>query len=81
MTEREQIKQYIEMELLAEGVTVDWDDDLVMSGLVNSLGLMRLVTFVKQQLGVTIPPEDIILENFASINALAAYLDSQRAGA
>ena len=55
----------------AEGLADD--AELFSSGLINSLGVMDLVTLVEQELGRAIEPSDITLENFDTIASIAAY--------
>lgn len=78
MQHKETLKNFIENDLLMgmDNVQIGYDDDLLLSGLVNSLGVMRLVAFVKDELGVTIPPEDVTIEHFTTINALTEYLQA-----
>jgi acyl carrier protein len=47
------------------------DDDVFALGFVNSLFAMQLVMFVESQFDVTIGDEDLELDNFKSINAIA----------
>lgn len=67
------LKAFIEMELL-NGQSVEPDQDLLLSGLLDSLGVMALVAFIEEQRGDVLPPEDVTLENFASIDAMLTYL-------
>lgn len=53
-------------------------DDLLTSGLVDSLGVMRLVQFVEAELGIRVPPGDVTIENFVSAKAIAAYAVDRR---
>lgn len=50
------------------------DDDLLGSGLVDSLGVMRLVRFVEERYGVAVPPADVTIENFNTARTIASYL-------
>jgi acyl carrier protein len=50
------------------------DDDLLATGVLDSLGLMQLVLFLEERLGVKVPDEDVVIENFQSVSALTAYL-------
>ena len=50
------------------------DDDLLATGVLDSLGLMQLVLFIEERLGVKVPDEDVVIENFRSVSALTAYL-------
>lgn len=49
----------------------------MISGLVDSIGVMRLVGFIEKNLEITIPPKDVTLENFGNVNTIVSYLDSQ----
>ncbi|QIE47929.1 acyl carrier protein (plasmid) [Pseudohalocynthiibacter aestuariivivens] len=53
-------------------------DELLLSGLLDSLSVMRLVAFLEMEFGITIPPEDITVTNLASVDAMAAYLARER---
>lgn len=71
----EEIRQYIRGELLLDDTAVIEDDqDLLLSETLDSLSVTRLVQHLESELGVTIPPEDVTLENFQSLNAIHAYL-------
>ena len=77
----QQLLDFINQEILADqaGVEVTADDELLVEGYIDSLGVMRLVGFIEEQLGLTVPPQDITIENFGSVSMLAAYLQ-QRGG-
>jgi acyl carrier protein len=80
MDSRNILKSFIETDLLGgQAAQVGYDDDLLLSGLVNSLGVMRLVAFAQERFGVTIPAEDVIIEHFQTIDALAGYLRARSA--
>jgi len=44
------------------------------SGIIDSLGILQLVTFIEERFGVQVPDEDVVYENFHSVKALADYL-------
>ena len=74
-TIKSRLKQFIQQELLAgRAPALGDDDELLLSGLVDSLGAVRLITHIETDLGVKIPAEDVIIENFQTINAMASYL-------
>ena len=53
------------------------DENLLEDSLVDSLGIMRLITFIEQRFGFAVPAEDVVIENFMSINAIVDYLIPQ----
>ncbi len=72
----EALLNYIQTSLLG-GKQITADENLLLSGLVDSLGVMSLVLFIETSLDKPIPMEDVILENFASVDAIVAYLENQ----
>lgn len=77
MNTRDILKDYIEKELVTHSaVNLGYDDDLLLSGLLNSLGVMRLVAFAEKQFERSIPPEDITIDHFATIEAIATYIET-----
>ncbi len=72
---REPLRHFIEEELLADGAPLDSDDNLLADGMIDSLGAVRLIAFVEERFGFEIPPEDLLPENFRTVNRLAEYLE------
>ena len=77
-----QIKGFIESELLRGGVRsgVEIDEDLIESGVIDSMGIQKLLAFLENRWGVQIPDEDVIPEHFESVMAVAAYLGTKTPG-
>lgn len=73
------IKHYIVDQLVVEpaGLDLKDDDDLLLSNLLDSLGVMRLVEYLEGLTDMKIPPEDITIENFQSVNKIAEYLSGR----
>jgi len=71
-----EIRKFITENMLfsAEGFNYDDSDSLLEAGIVDSIGVMELVTFVDQTYKITVPPEDISPDNFDSISRLANYI-------
>lgn len=51
-------------------VAVGPDTDIIAEGLVDSLGIFRLISFVEETFPVTIAPDEVLLENFQTPRAL-----------
>ncbi len=73
---KEIITAYINEEILggAQAVEVNAEDDLLGSGLLDSLGMMALVAFIEQRFNTKIPPQDMTIENFQTIQSISNYL-------
>jgi acyl carrier protein len=74
---------FVKRELLGPGIPVSLDEDLLSGGLLDSLGALRLATFVEEEFQITVQPSDFVIENFRSVAALAEYVrrSSGREGA
>ena len=70
------LRGYIEPTLLA-GRPVGDEEDLLLSGLLDSLAVMSLVAFVEERFALKVPFDDVLIENFESISALAAYVEGR----
>ncbi len=72
----DKIQAYINDEILADqgGVEVAVDDELLAEGLIDSLGVMRLIAYIDDAFGITVPPQDVTIENFRSVAVIARYL-------
>ncbi|HEV2104356.1 MAG TPA: acyl carrier protein [Candidatus Eisenbacteria bacterium] len=55
------------------------DDSLLARGLLDSLSILKTVTFCEEQFGITIPDEEVLPDHFESVRAIAALVDRQRA--
>ena len=56
------------------GRVVRDDEDVFASGYVNSMFGMQLVQFVETAFGVVVENEDLELDNFRSVDAVAALV-------
>ena len=54
------------------------DTDLLVSGLLDSLAVMRLVGFLETELNISVPPEDVTIENFRTAEVIATYAQRQQ---
>jgi acyl carrier protein len=55
-------------------------DDIFQLGFVNSLFAMQLVAFIEREFNVAVNDEDLDIENFNSVDAMAGFIDRKRAG-
>jgi acyl carrier protein len=51
------------------------DEELLLSGRIDSLGIVRLIALIEEEFQIQIPPEDVIIENFMTLQAIASYLE------
>lgn len=53
------------------------EDDLLSSGLLDSMAMMRLIAFIEEETAIQVPPEDMTLDNFISVEAILIYLKTR----
>lgn len=73
------VKGYITAELLGDPTRALHDDDpLLLDGLIDSLGAVRLVAYLESNWEVSVPPQDVTVENFGTVADIAAYVSSRK---
>lgn len=72
---RQQLTAFIVDEVATSDEPVAGDTDLLLSGLVDSLGVVLISDWIQEQLAIDIDPVDIVLENFQTIDAMVAYVE------
>ena len=55
------------------------DDSLLAKGLLDSMSILKTVTFCEEQFGITIPDEDVLPDNFESVKAIAQLVEKVKA--
>jgi acyl carrier protein len=75
---QERIARFIDSEL-TDGAALNVDP--LASGMLDSLALEGLIAWIEEKLKVPVRDEDLVPENFASVGALAAFVDARRRGA
>jgi acyl carrier protein len=56
---------------------VERDTDLLLSGAVDSLGVIRITQWLEDEAGIEVDPGDVTLENFQTVDRMIAYAESQ----
>jgi acyl carrier protein len=75
----QEITTFITQEVLSEedGETVQPGQPL-LTGLLDSFGLMSLLAFIEERYEVTIPNNEVVTDNFKSVEVLAAFVETKR---
>ena len=64
-----------------DGEQLDNGDSFLETGIVDSTGVVELVMFVEETFGIEVPDEDVIPENFDSVEALVCYVQQKKEAA
>ena len=54
------------------------DESLLDRGIVDSTGMLEIIMFIEDELGVTVEDDEMIPENLDSVNRIAAFVSKKR---
>jgi acyl carrier protein len=74
------VRGFIADELLHAGanVSLEPDEPLVSTGILDSLGLVKLLLFLEERFGVTIRDQDVVPGNFNTVSLIATFVELKR---
>lgn len=55
-------------------------DALLQSGIIDSMGVLDVVTFIENDFGITVNDDDLTPENFQTIGQIATYVQKKKSG-
>jgi acyl carrier protein len=64
---------------LAKSRKLDDSSHLLEEGVLDSLGVLELVNFLQDEHGIPIEDDELVPENFASIDSIAAFVGTKLA--
>lgn len=75
------VRDYLLTEVLYDRDLQDLpaDENLIEKGLLDSLAILKVVTFCEEQFGVTIPDTEVLPDNMESVRTIAALVERVRA--
>jgi acyl carrier protein len=78
---KDQVRQYILTEFLPGESASNLKDDtpLRTSGVLDSMATLQLVTFVEETFGIEVEAHEAGVENFESLNDIAAFVQQKTA--
>lgn len=77
-TAESRIRDYIyEKFPMAKKRRLGSEASLLEGGIVDSIGILDIVTFIEQAFGVQVSDEDLLPENFGSIAAIAGFVQQK----
>ncbi len=75
MALRDSLTRFIAERLLQDRTaTIDPNESLLERGVVDSVGLLNLITFLEGETGVRIPEDAMVPEHFESVVAMEALV-------
>ena len=75
---REKLVQFFEENFMVElDDNFSDDDSFLENGILDSTGVLELVTFLEETFGIKVEDEELIPENLDSLNNLKQYIESK----
>lgn len=77
--EKETLRHYIFGELASDKNIEDWEDDqsLLEGGVIDSLAILKLLSFIEEKFSITLSDDDFVPENFETINCLCDLIEER----
>lgn len=73
---KEELRSFLQE---ASGIDdIDDDTELFGSGIVNSLFAIQMMMFMEKKWSLEIAPEDLNMDNFNTINAIADFIERKK---
>ena len=79
MDNKQQIREFVSR--FVRGHDLGDAEDIFATGFVNSMFAMQLVQFVETTFGITVESDDLDIDNFRSIDAIAALVERKQGAA
>ncbi len=76
----ERLVAFINDEVSTSADPVSAHTDLLLTGAVDSLGVVRITQWLEDNYGTDVDPLEVTLENFQTVERMVAYVESKRAG-
>lgn len=61
------------------GFTLGDQDSLLQRGVIDSMGVMELIAFLRSEFGIEVADEDITEQNLGTLADIARYVTAKRA--
>lgn len=70
----EQLRNFISEATFTDKEKIKEDTLIFKEGIFDSLGFLSLISFVDEELGIEVADDELLEENFESINAIVAFI-------
>lgn len=68
------LERHLAQNILGDGQPIDPEQNLLLDGAVDSLGMLKLVGFIEQNYHVQVPPEHFTIDNFRNLRVIGNYV-------
>jgi len=75
---QEIIKQYITKSTFSENGIIQNDTKIFEQGLLDSMGLLLLIDFIKEKFNLEVHDNELLIENFESVDNIALFIKNKK---
>jgi len=77
---KDTIREFLKSQLPADEVAeFSNGDSLLEAGIIDSMTMVDLIAFLEEEYAITIGEDDMVPENFDSVDSIATYVEGKRA--
>jgi len=75
-----QLKEYLLSEVAVDLGKEDLsdDDDLLELGIIDSMGIVSLISFMEEKFDISIEDEEIVPDNFQSLRSMEKFIEQKK---
>lgn len=80
---RDQVRAFVLENYLftSDASALGLEDSLLGRGIVDSTGMLEIIFFIEEQLGVKVKDDEMIPDNLDSVSKIASFVESKRRAA
>lgn len=75
-----EIHDFVVTEFASDRGSLTPDENLLLQGIVDSMGLLRLLTFLEQRFGFEARDADMVPENFSTLERIRDFVERRKTG-
>ena len=77
---KEEVRQYVLTQFLQGEKMENLQDDtpLLTSGIVDSVGMLRMIAYLENRFGIEVDAHDATVDNFDRISDITAFIEGKR---
>jgi acyl carrier protein len=82
MTEEDSIKKFILSELMRnkDKDKLKVTDNLIESGIIDSLGIQKLIAYLESSFSINIADIEVLPENFETVQSISSFVRNKKTG-
>ncbi|MEA5510552.1 acyl carrier protein [Crocosphaera sp. UHCC 0190] len=70
------VKKHIAEQFMYDKPEVNLDNDLplIEQGIIDSVGIFQMISFLEDKFQVILDPDEVLLENFETVSAISSFV-------